>query len=62
LSEQAGRALLRIAGTGEARLVVVVMLAGAGLSLFMNNIAAASILLPAVTAAARKAGVSPRSC
>jgi di/tricarboxylate transporter len=50
-----GGFLLRAAGENEARLVVALMIAAAGLSLFMNNIAAASILLPAVSAAARKA-------
>lgn len=59
VTEQVGNLLLRIAGTRESGLVVVVMLGGAFLSLFMNNIAAASVLLPAVTGAGRKAGVNP---
>lgn len=59
VTEQVGHLLLRIAGTREIRLVVIVMLAGAFLSLFMNNIAAASVLLPAVAGAGRKAGVNP---
>jgi di/tricarboxylate transporter len=59
VTEQVGQLLLRIAGTRESWLVVVVMLAGAFLSLFMNNIAAASVLLPAVAGAGRKAGVNP---
>lgn len=50
--------LLRVAGTSESKLVTIVMLAGAFLSLFMNNIAAASVLLPAVSGAARKAEVN----
>jgi len=37
----------------------VVMLAGGTLSLVMNNIASAAVLLPAVTAAGRRARVSP---
>ncbi|NJN98076.1 MAG: hypothetical protein HC875_30340 [Anaerolineales bacterium] len=59
VTEQVGNVLLRVAGTRESWLVVVVMLAGAFLSLFMNNIAAASVLLPAVSGAGRKAGVNP---
>jgi di/tricarboxylate transporter len=59
LTERAGNLLLRLAGGAERRLVVVVMLAGAFLSLFMNNIAAMAVLLPAVSGAARKAGVNP---
>lgn len=59
VTEQVGDLLLRVAGSSESRLVVVVMLAGAFLSLFMNNIAAASVLLPAVSSAARRTRVSP---
>jgi di/tricarboxylate transporter len=54
-----GSLLIRVAGKKEGRLVVAVMLAGAFLSLFMNNIAAASVLLPAVSGAARRSGVTP---
>lgn len=57
VTEKVGTLLLRVGGTGEGRLVMVVMAAGAFLSLFMNNIAAASVLLPAVSGAARKAEV-----
>jgi di/tricarboxylate transporter len=57
ISEQVGNLLLKVAGKGEAHLVFAVSLAGAFLSLFMNNIAAASVLLPASLGAGRKAGV-----
>jgi di/tricarboxylate transporter len=59
VTDKIGTLLLRVAGTEEKRLVAVIMVAGAFLSLFMNNIAAASVLLPAVSGAARKAGVNP---
>ncbi|MCS7282874.1 MAG: SLC13 family permease [Anaerolineae bacterium] len=59
IADRLGDLLLRVAGKKESRLVVLSMLAGAFLSLFMNNIAAASILLPVVSAAARKAEVNP---
>ncbi len=59
VAERVGNLLLRVAGTQEHRLVAVVMAAGAFLSLFMNNIAAAAVLLPAVSAATRKAAVNP---
>lgn len=61
VTERAGALLSRIGHGSELRLVVVIMLAGAILSLFMNNIAAAAILLPAVMGLARNAGnrVSP---
>lgn len=57
VTEKVGTLLLKIGGDREGRLVTVVMITGAFLSLFMNNIAAASVLLPAVSGAARKADV-----
>lgn len=57
VTEKVGTLLLRIGGSSESRLVMVVMAAGGFLSLFMNNIAAAAVLLPAVSGAARKADV-----
>ncbi len=58
VTEQVGVILLRVGGRSELSLVVIVMVAGAILSLFMNNIAAAAVLLPAVAGASKKAGVS----
>ena len=57
VSEQVGNILLKVGGKSELRLVVAVMTAGAFLSLFMNNIAAAAVLLPAASGAAKKADV-----
>lgn len=57
VTEQAGNLLLKIGGRTERRLMMAVMLAGAALSLFMNNIAAAAVLLPATTGAAKRAKV-----
>ena len=57
VTEQVGNILLKVGGRSETHLVVAVMIAGAFLSLFMNNIAAAAVLLPAVSSAARKANV-----
>ncbi len=56
--EQVGNLLLRFGGQSEIRLIVLVMVASAFLSLFMNNIAAAAVLLPAVSGAAKKASVN----
>ncbi len=58
--EQVGKLLVRVAGQSESRLVTTTMSAAAFLSLGMNNIAAAAVLLPAVVSAGRKSGV-PRS-
>src|SRR5829696_8254243 len=58
VAEQVGNILQKVGGGSELRLVVAVMVAGAFLSLFMNNIAAAAVLLPAASGAAKKADVN----
>jgi len=59
VADRVGTLITRLAGHSERRLILVVMLAGGTLSLVMNNIASAAVLLPAVTAAGRRARVSP---
>ncbi|MDD5467335.1 MAG: SLC13 family permease [Anaerolineales bacterium] len=59
IAERIGNFLVRAADGSESRLILAVMAAGALLSLFMNNIAAATTLLPAASSAARKARVNP---
>lgn len=54
-----GRYLLRIAGQNEGHLIAVTMAASAMLSLVMNNIASASVLLPGLTSVARQTRTSP---
>ncbi len=54
-----GARLLRWSGTGERGLIAMLMAAAAFLSLFMNNIAAASVLLPVAVAASRERKISP---
>lgn len=58
-AERAGALMLRLSGTGEVRVIAAWMLTGAFVSLFMNNIAAGAVLLPAAAAAARRAGLAP---
>ena len=58
IMEKLGEALIRLGGKREGILVFTVTLVGALLSLFMNNIAAASVLMPAISGAARKTGIS----
>jgi di/tricarboxylate transporter len=58
VTEQVGNILLKVGGRTEFRLIVTVMIAGAFLSLFMNNIAAAAVLLPAASGAAKRASVN----
>ena len=59
VADLAGKALLKVAGEREKWLVTAVTITGAFLSLFMNNIAAAVVLLPAVNGVTRKTRISP---
>jgi di/tricarboxylate transporter len=54
-----GRRLVRVAGTSERNLIAGLMLTSAVLSLFMNSIAAAAVLLPTGIAVARQAELRP---
>lgn len=54
-----GRTLLGWSGGEERRAVLVTTLAAAALSLFMNNIAAAGVLLPAVIGLSRQTRIPP---
>ncbi len=49
-----GRQVLRIAGTGEARLIAVIMTTAGVLSAFMNNVGVAAMMLPVVIDIARR--------
>lgn len=54
-----GNHLGRLAGRSEPRVVFVIMVAAAVLSLVMNNIAAAAVLLPIVIGITRQTGLRP---
>ncbi|MBI3240870.1 MAG: SLC13 family permease [Chloroflexi bacterium] len=54
-----GNRLLRLAGASEARLIPLIMVAGAAFSLVMNNIAAGAVLLPAVVGITRQTDLKP---
>jgi di/tricarboxylate transporter len=58
ITEHMGAFIVRLFGKGERRLIFGVMTAAATLSLFMNNIAAASLLFPALSGVARRSKVS----
>jgi di/tricarboxylate transporter len=57
--QRLGEAMVRLGGHSERSMVLVVMTASALVSLIMNNVAAAAMLLPAVLAAARQADIKP---
>ena len=54
-----GGQLLKLAGSGETRLIVLIMLTTAILSAFMNNIGVAALLLPVVMDIARRTDHPP---
>lgn len=59
VTERLGNFILHLFGKDERQLIFGVMGAGALLSLFMNNIAAASLLFPSLSGVARRSRVSP---
>ncbi len=59
ITERIGLSIVKLFGRGERRFVFGVMASGALLSLFMNNIAAASILFPSISGISRRSRVSP---
>ncbi len=54
-----GRNMLKLSGTGDARMIMLIMVIAGGLSAFMNNVAVAALMLPVVMDIARKTGKSP---
>ncbi len=59
MTERMGLFIIKLFGAGERRLIFGVMAASAFLSLFMNNIAAASLLFPSLSGVARRMKISP---
>jgi len=57
-TERLGVFIVRLFGAGPRRMTFGVMTAGALLSLFMNNIAAASLLFPVISGVARRSRIS----
>ena len=54
IADVIGRQVMRIAGTQEFAMIVVIMITGAVLSAFMNNIGVAALMLPVVVDVARR--------
>ncbi len=51
--------ILKVGGHSERRLITLFTATAAGLSLFMNNLAAGALLLPSAMDAARRTGIKP---
>jgi len=54
-----GRQVLRLAGEGEVRLLVVIMVTAGVMSAFMNNVGVVALLLPVVMDIANRTGRAP---
>ncbi len=59
VSGRIGKHVLRIAGDGETRLIIVLMLTTGVLSAFMNNVGVAAMLLPVVMDIAKRTNRAP---
>lgn len=59
VTQQLGAWLVRLGGYTETRMMPVLMLSAALLSLFMNNIAAGAVLMPVAVGVARERKISP---
>ncbi len=59
VSDIIGRQVLRISGTSEPRIIIVIMLTSGLLSAFMANIGVAALMLPVVMDVSRRTQVSP---
>ncbi len=57
VADTMGRAILKVAGDGEARLIATIMLTVGLISAFMNNVGAVAMLLPAVVGISRQTKV-----
>ena len=54
-----GAQIIRVAGSGEVRLIILIMLTSAVMSAFMNNVGVVALMLPVVVSIARRTGISP---
>lgn len=59
VSRMLGELIARFSGTSETRLVSLTAMTAAALSLFMNNVAAAAVLLPGVMDVTRRTAIPP---
>jgi di/tricarboxylate transporter len=59
VAEWIGQRLLGWVGSGEARMVMVIMLTAGVMSAFMNNIGVAALMMPVVITIARRTGRPP---
>ncbi|MCP4614910.1 MAG: hypothetical protein GY844_00610, partial [Bradyrhizobium sp.] len=59
LAQLIGRGVMRIAGSSEVRLTVVIMVSVAAVAAVMNNVGATAVMLPVVVGLARQNDIPP---
>ncbi|MBT8144503.1 MAG: anion permease, partial [Gammaproteobacteria bacterium] len=59
IASSIGNLVLNVAGSGEVRLIAVIMTVSAGMSAFMNNIGVSALLLPVVIDVCRVTSIPP---
>lgn len=59
IADGIGRQVIRLSGSSETRMIIVIMLVAGLLSAFMSNIGVVALLLPVTVEAARRCGISP---
>ena len=57
IADVIGRQVMRLGGSREVPMIFVIMVTGAVLSAFMNNIGVAALMLPVVVDVARRTGI-----
>ncbi len=57
VADKLGSLILRLSGSGEARLIAVIMLTCGIMSAFMNNVGAVAVLMPAVIGISKKTNI-----
>lgn len=59
IADSIGRRVMRLSGSSETQMIIVIMLVSGLLSAFMSNIGVVALLLPVTVEAARRCGISP---
>jgi di/tricarboxylate transporter len=59
IAETIGHQVIRLSGSNETQMIIVIMLVAGLLSAFMSNIGVVALLLPVTVDAARRCGIAP---
>ncbi|MDX1392202.1 MAG: SLC13 family permease, partial [Rheinheimera sp.] len=59
IAESIGHQVIRLSGSSETQMIIIIMLVAGLLSAFMSNIGVVALLLPVTVNAARRCGIAP---